>query len=443
MRKRRIWWVLGISLIGLGVLIGIGTGWAQQLATTATVTAPKRKKHVKVATKPAKPKPLTAAQKRRRAADRTDGVGKVLATRAGNSRVPYQLANDHVKLYDSLKHVNNRYHVTVDGDEEEISAPIKVVIAKLFDTEKGTYCLIQNVHHVAVNRPFKAYAKQTWTNLKPNNDWGYIALKDLRRTTYRRSVTTLPKVPYYLTSFEGKNPSNLAMNLGNTIVHAWSNVPGTVFRAFAHDTDTLLNQQFYAVKRLVRTDGRRYLLLKTASGQTIGWLPEESQLVQGQYHDAATVLLTPKSTETVTQAVQHPIKRTESSGYRSRSRVTWVTDRQHQLKRALILTAMNTPIKVTFRAGQAQQVAFYQPNRRRNRVIKVHFKKQSNQRTYDRENEYGDAGSVTVYRNHKRRLVSFSDGDDPTDEEGYTASGVLYHNRTATFKSGIWSNQDD
>jgi len=430
MHRKRFWWGIAVGVIGLGLLGSVGVIWANQ-------------RPIAVVSK-AKPKrPLTAAQKRRRRSDQTDGVGRVLRTRVGSSRVPYQLANDNVKLYDSLAHVHNRYHVTVEGDEEELAAPIKVVVAKYFKTEKGTYCLIQNLHYKAVTKPFKMVRAQTWTKLRPNHDWGYIALKDLRRTTFKRSVTTLPKVPYYLTSFEGKNPSNLAMNLSRTTVHAWSNVPGTVFRAFAHDTDTLLNQQFYAVKRLVRTDGRRYLLLQTATGRRIGWLPVGSQLVAGTYHDAGTTLLKPQPTELVTHSQQRPIRLTEDSGYLSRSRLTWVTNRQRQLQRVLILTPMNTPIKLVFKAGHAQQITFYQPNRHVHRVINVHFKKGTQQRTYTCHNDYDNVGKVTVYRQAKSRLATFSDGDDDTDEEGYTATGTLYRDQTASFKSGLWSNQDD
>ncbi|MFC6182351.1 hypothetical protein [Lactiplantibacillus daowaiensis] len=445
MKTGKIWrysLIVGILIVLVGGGAIFGQAKHQQRLTAERVAKKQaakqraKKQSQRLATK--KQQPLTAAQKRRRAADKVDGVGKVIRTKRGDAHQPMVLANDSVKFYDSLKHVNNRYHVTVDGDEEEISPPIKVVVAKYFYTQKGTYCLIQNLHHVAVTRPFDVYQAKTWTHLTPNKDWGYIALKDLKPTTYYRQQTTIQKTPYYLVSFDGKNPSNLAMNLGNTTYHAWSNVPGTVFRAFAHDTDTLLNQQLYATKQLIRTDGRKYLYMQTATGRVVGWLPATGQLVRGYYQDVGRRLLNPQAGETMTRTEQAPIKRTLESGYISRSRIYRVY-RQHQLQRLLILTAMNTPIKVTFKHQQPTQLTFYQPHYQVSRQVKV----QPKTKTYTKTNEYGAVADVTIYRQSKTTLLKFVDGDDQTDEEGFSTKGSLDRVGHVKFSSGIWSNQDD
>lgn len=397
-------------------------------------------------------KALTTTQQRHRAADKTDGVGKVLATRPGNAHQPFVLANTNVKLYDSLKHVNNRYYISVTGDKEELYPPTnKVVIAKYYDTEKGTYCAIQTLHHIWVTRPFRRYTSQTWSNLRPNPDWGYVALKDLKATSYYRSKIRIHRTPCYIVSFNAWNPSNLAMNLGNTEYHAWSNAPGTAFRTFAHDTDTLINRQLYATQRLTRTDGRRYLFVQDATGHPVGWVPETHQLVRGIYHDVGQRLLKPIATERMTRVRQTTIPDANTSPQSPSQiyRVYGIHD--FTLHRLLILTAENTPIEIIFARHQPQKLIYYNTHYRLTKRFDLTHIAADKSKTFRHRNDDDLEALVTIYRPSRWwapfwqnwPIIHFVDGDDLYEEEGYSAKGTLYRYGNIKLTSGVWSNQSD
>ncbi|VDG25386.1 hypothetical protein [Lactiplantibacillus mudanjiangensis] len=431
----RLWGVLGLVIL-LGIGGGVVWGQAKQRQHAAAVRVAKQKaaKQLAKAAKQRKNRPLTAAQKRRRAADRVDGVGKILRTKKGSTRQPFVLANDSVKLYDSLKHVGNRYHVSVDGDEEEISPPIKVVVAKYYYTQKGTYCSIQNLQYEAVSKPFDQYRNRIWNHLSADDDYGYIALKDLKPTTYYRRQSAITKTPYYLTSFDVKEGTNLNMNLGETTYHAWSHVPGTVFRTFSHNTDTLLNRQLYATKQLIRTDDRKYLYMQTATGKAVGWLPATGQLIRGYYRDVGKRLLKPTADEKMTLIQQEPQKRTENNAYVSQSRIYQVY-RHKKLQRLLILTAMNTPIKVDYQKQQPVSVTLYQRNYR---VLK-RWQAKPKEHTYQKDNEYGLAVELTLNPQSTTKILHFMESE--YDSEGVYTEGTLYWDQASHFKSGIFEDE--
>ncbi|WP_165450063.1 hypothetical protein [Lactiplantibacillus mudanjiangensis] len=337
-------------------------------------------------------------------------IGKIISSKKHDYNVPYQMVNKKMKFYRSLKEFGTTGSEYSDYSTEEGNI---FGVDKIYQTSKGG-----TIYHL---RRYQSGGLEG-LSYKDNSDFdgGYAKASDMQQKSPIKSERVLPKIPYYIAI-----PYRY---------WAWNRPVNTAYYTYAvHVLDKFVDQQLYATKEIIKTNGKRYLYLKSKT-RKLGWVyAGGNDLVQGTYIDPGKKLLKLNKSEKLHRQIQSiktlPKKRGRNDSVLLRQRLYTVRNKKGTLVRLLAIGMDNRPVQVDFSHGKPIKLIIYSYLQKPWKIITKSTKLSKH---YRAEHFVSNIPLVTAYfypRNKQKLVTIWIDGTD--------ASSAIEINRNgeATFKT--------